>query len=129
MKQLDQNPLVVRQEILTLGKIAQSDLLIINDCKSCATKLGFAYQLGFVKIRNYFPKQSPLEVASDILHYVSHQLDLSVKLIARYQCNRAVIRQHQLKIKQYLSINDYDAKTEKALMDYLIMQAYQTDHI
>ena len=129
MKQLDQNPLVVRQEILTLGKISQSDLLVINNCKSSTTRLGFAYQLSFVNIRNYFPKQVPLEVVSDILRYVGYQLGLSVELIDGYQYNRAIIRQHQLKIKQYLSIKDYDAKIEEELIDYLLIQAHQTDHV
>lgn len=129
MKLFDQNPIVARQEILALGKITQTDTIHIRKCKTNETKLGFSYQLAFVKIHNYFPKQTPLEIESEILHYVGHQLNLSVELIKAYQQQRPIIREHQDKIQRYLTLNEYNAGAEEKLGVYILEQSYQTEQI
>lgn len=129
MKQLDQNPINVRQEILTLGKLTAEDMQTIRLRKSGVNKLGFGYQLAFVKIRNYLPKQVPLEVDVSILDFVAYQLNLSIDLIKQYQCCRSVVRDHQKAIKKYLGFCDYDAVAIESLKSYLLEQAQQTDQL
>ncbi len=55
MKLLDQNPILVRKEIITLGKLTLQDSQVIRQCKTPENQLGFAYQLAFVRTRNYLP--------------------------------------------------------------------------
>ena len=129
MKQSVQNPLTIRQEIIGLGRLTQSDTRRIRQCKTLATQLGFSYQLAFVKIRNFFPKQSPLEVEADILYYVAHQLELADSLLNDYEKQRSVIQRHQGKIKQHLELKDFDEAACQLLVQYLQEQSYQTNQL
>ncbi len=129
MKLLDQNPILVRKEIITLGKLTLQDSQVIRQCKTPENQLGFAYQLAFVRTRNYLPKQVPLELDTVLLHYVSNQLSLPSDLMQSYQLNRRVIQRHQHKIKTYLAVKEYTASNQEELADYLIKQARQTDQI
>lgn len=129
MKLLEQNPVLARKEILVLGKITQEDSMCIRKCKNKETQLGFGYQLVFVRIRNYFPKQNPLEIESDILHYVGHQLSVPTERIKSYRQSRRLIQKHQIKIKNYLGLNEYNDLAKEKLAVYILDQAYQTDQI
>jgi len=129
MKHLDQNPLASYQAIILLGKLTPDDIEIIGQCKSRVNKVGFSYQLTFVKIRNYFPKQSPFEIEAIILEYSASQLNLSADLIGQYQKKNSVIREHQLKIKQFLNLKTYDEHAKLLLSDYILQQAQQTDQV
>lgn len=129
MKQLDQNPLELRQEILALGKLTAPDKCYIHSCKTDETRLGFGYQLAFVNIHNYFPQQTPLEIEIPILQYVSYQLNLDGELIEHYRRKRSVVREHQRKIKHYLHLEAYEAPAKAKLSEYLLEQSYQTDQI
>lgn len=129
MKQLDQNPLAIRREILALGKLSKADMQIIRLCRTPENKFGFGYQLAFVKTRNYFPKQNSFEIDPAILDFVSYQLNSPSELISQYQHRRSVIQDHQNKIKQHLGLQEYDDVAKEVLTAYILEQAQQTDQI
>jgi TnpA family transposase len=56
--------------------MTQEDLKRINQCRRQHNKLGFCYQLSFVKLLNRFPVQQPFEATEDILNYVSAQIGI-----------------------------------------------------
>ncbi len=129
MKQLDQNPMTLRKEVLALGKLSRKDMQVIRLCRTPENKLGFGYQLAFVKTRNYFPKQTAFDIDPAILNFVCYQLNASSDLIHQYQHRRSVIREHQNKIKQHLKLKEYNEVAKEALKTYLLEQAQQTDQV
>ena len=112
-----------------LGKLTSEEMKLIWKCKSETNKVGFSCQLAFVKIHNYFPKQVPFEIEALILDYAASQINVSSDLIQHYQLKVRVIREHQLKIKQFLSFNVYDKPAKAMLGHYILQQAHQTDQV
>jgi hypothetical protein len=51
-----------REQLIQQAQISQADLSEINQCRQPYTRLGFAYQLAFVRLANRFPSQQPFEV-------------------------------------------------------------------
>ncbi len=107
--------MAIRREILALGKLSKADMRVIRLCRTPENKLGFGYQLAFVKTRNYFPKQNSFDIDPAILDFVSYQLNFPGELISQYQRRRSVIQDHQNKIKQHLNLQEYDDIAKKAL--------------
>ena len=44
-------------------------------------RLGFAYQLGFVRVFQRFPVQQPLEICEELLSFVALQTGIDVTLL------------------------------------------------
>lgn len=73
------------QDLVRLAQFTPDDLARIHACRQEHTRLGFAYQLAFVRLYHRFPIQQPLEMDNEIVTYVSVQLDSPVSLMATYQ--------------------------------------------
>ena len=129
MKQLDQNPLTLRQEIITLGKLTSEEIRLVLTRKTAVNRLGFTYQLIFVKIHNYFPKQSPFEIEMTIVNYAAAQISLPNQLITDYQDKLRVIRSHQGIIKAALGLQDFNEDNQTLIECYITHQAEQTDQV
>lgn len=63
----------------------------INTRRQVHTRLGFAYQLAFVRLTHQFPVQQPLEIIDELLTYVGVQLDVSTENITLYQQRQAIL--------------------------------------
>ena len=61
------------QALVKLGSLEQNDYDQIEQCRGQHNKLGFCYQLIFVKVMNKFPTQLPFEIINDILTFASLQ--------------------------------------------------------
>ena len=59
------------------------DLAEVQGCRRAHNQLGFAYQVGFVRLLNRFPKQEPFEVLDELLLFTSVQLGVDSTLIIR----------------------------------------------
>ena len=68
-----------QQELVLLAKLSSKDIEKIQERRQPYTRLGFAYQLAFVRLTNRVPGQRPFEITEDILTYVSVQLDIFVE--------------------------------------------------
>jgi hypothetical protein len=74
------NESYTHEQLLHQANLTQEDLQIIKQRRRPHNRLGFAYQLAFVRLFNRFPVQSPaFEVDEDLLTFVSILLDLDVK--------------------------------------------------
>ncbi len=62
-----------RQQLIEQTTLSKEDMREISQCRRSHSRLGFAYQIGFVRLRNRFPVQSPFEVLDDLLQYTSAQ--------------------------------------------------------
>jgi hypothetical protein len=86
-------------------------------------RLGFAYQLAFVRLANRFPAQRPLEIVDDLLTYVSVQLAIAVDAIAVYQQRRQTIAEHRAAILAYLNLRRFGDAEAAWLEQFLFEEA------
>ena len=71
------------------------DLAEVQGCRRAHNQLGFAYQVGFVRLLNRFPKQEPFEVLDELLLFTSVQLGVDSTLIEESRRRRQTISEHQ----------------------------------
>ena len=64
---------------LSQAQFSAEDITSIMQCRGEHNRLGFAYQLAFVRFFNRFPTQEPLEIEEDILAFASVQLSASIQ--------------------------------------------------
>ena len=64
------------EQLLRLAKLNTEDLKEIRKRRRPYNRLGFAYQLAFVRLANRFPMQRPFEIVDEILTFVSVQIDI-----------------------------------------------------
>jgi hypothetical protein len=88
------------------------------------TRLGFAYQLAFLRLTGRLPRQKPLEIAPDLLHVVALQLGDSVggdperasEELGRYAQRQPTISAHAEEIKAYLGYRAYEGADEQVAL-------------
>src|SRR5436305_14825194 len=90
-----------QDQLVQIAKLSDTDMAVIDECRRLQNKLGFAYQLGFVRLFNQFPAQVPFEPLDDIVTYMSLQLDITPELIEQYTKRRQTIAEHR---QRYRSI-------------------------
>ena len=73
-----------QEQLINVAKFSSDDLAQIGNCRQEHNRLGFGYQLAFVRLLNRFPAQVPFEVLKDILAYVSIQLTIPSENIDSY---------------------------------------------
>ena len=83
------------EQLVSLAKFTAEDLAEINLRRRPHNRLGFAYQLAFVRLTNRFPTQQPFEVESEILTFISVQLDIPAHLIQIYAQRQPTLSEHQ----------------------------------
>jgi len=72
------------QYLIDIGRFSSTDLEKIGTYRGHHNRLGFAYQLVFVRLLNYFPKQKLFEIIEDILAFSALQLAIDNKHIRAY---------------------------------------------
>jgi hypothetical protein len=90
---------MVREATLT-----EDDLAEIAKCRRDQNRLGFAYQIGFVRLFSRFPAQQPLEVCDELLRFVSLQVGIDEKRIADYAPWQHTTSEHQKRIRDYFKL-------------------------
>ncbi len=100
-------PNYTREQLTIEAKLTPEDLEQVRRCRHAYTRLGFAYQLAFVRLLNRFPRQEPFEVQDEILTYVGMQLDLALDGIVAYSRRRMTVSAHQERIRQYLGLTRF----------------------
>ena len=80
-------------QLITLAQFFPGDIEQIYQRRRQHNRLGFGYQLAFVRVANRFPRQNPLEVTQEILVFVSvQQLNISAENIDAYAKRRQKIK-------------------------------------
>ncbi len=86
------------------------DLAEVQGCRRAHNQLGFAYQVGFVRLLNRFPKQEPFEVLDELLLFTGMQLGVDSTLIEEYRRRRQTISEHQQRIARYRGLCHFGAE-------------------
>ena len=111
------------RDLVRVAQFTPDDLHRIHECRQDHTRLGFAYQLAYVRIYRRFPSQQPLEVVDEIVTYVSLQLDIPLSVFAVYQEQRRTIVNHQQELRVYLGVRRFGEVELGAFETYLFDEA------
>ncbi len=112
-----------RQELIASTSLTEEDILQLNQCRPNYNRLGFGYQIGFVRLLNRFPTQQPLEILNDLLTFVSVQLKIDENEINSYQKRRQTISQHQIRILNYLNLKKFSSEQRDLLRKFIFEEA------
>ncbi len=100
--------------VLELGKLTPEDLRRIGQRRRNYNRLGFGYQVAFVRLENRFPVQTPFELNDDLLTFVAVQTDIAACEIEQYTDRQQTISEHRAQIREYLSLTLFeDADCER----------------
>ena len=114
--------------IIQFATLSEQDKLIIQNCRGEHNRLGFAYQMMFVKVFNRFPNQVQLEIQSQILTYACLQLNSQADLISAYQKRRQTITEHQEQIRTYLQLSRFDKTAVEQINTFIFIESQRTEH-
>ena len=118
-----------QQSLIELGKLQERDFALIKKCRGDHNKLGFAYQLIYIKLLNILPNQSPFEIIDEIVIYAAIQLSLDNVNILKYKNNRKKIYNHQQEIIQYLNIKEFNEAAQSKLNSFISEKSLQFESI
>jgi TnpA family transposase len=116
-----------QEQLINIAKFSSDDILQIGNCRQEHNRLGFGYQLAFVRLLNRFPTQIPFEVTNDILAYVSIQLNIPSKKISAYNQRQPTISDHQETIRRYLSLIRFAEVDQAQLTTFLFEEACRSE--
>ena len=72
--------LPARSQLIREWSLTPTDLAKIARCRGDPQRLGFAYQLGFVRVFQRFPVQQPLEICEELLSFSALQTGIDAEL-------------------------------------------------
>ena len=93
----------------------------MQGCRRAHNQLGFAYQVGFVRLLNRFPKQEPFEVLDELLLFTGMQLGVDSTLIEEYRRRRQTISEHQQRIARLEQTSSLHKRAEEFLAEQRIL--------
>ena len=108
-----------RHQLAQRTTLDAGDLEEVHRCRRAHNQLGFAYQVGFVRLLNRFPKQEPFEVLDELLLFTGVQLGVATNLIDEYQRRRQTISEHQQRITRYRGLRHFAAEERQRLVTFV----------
>ena len=110
-------------QLQVAAKLTTVDIQEIQQRRRDHNRLGFAYQLVFVRLANRFPVQQPFELDEELLTFVSIQLDLPTQLIQTYAQRQSTLSEHQEEIRTYLDLRRFGEVEVQLLEQFLFEEA------
>ncbi len=108
-----------RGQMVREASMDEADLDEVDKCRRDHNRLGFAYQIGFVRLFSRFPSQQPLEICDELLSFVATQLDTDVTQIKGYAARQHTVSDHQARIRDYLKLAVFDSQQAEALQRFV----------
>ena len=99
--------------------LTRTDQMEISKRRGDPHRLGFAYQLGFVRVFQRFPVQQPLEICEEWLSFVALQTGIDGGLLGDYASWQQTVSRHQIRIREYLGLRSFDPGQERGLEQFL----------
>jgi TnpA family transposase len=116
-----------RQQLKHAARLTGDDLAQIAKCRRSHNRLGFAYQVAFVRLFNRFPKQRPLEVLDELVSFSAAQLEVDGNLIGLYRQRQQTISEHQLAISDYLGLRQFGDADTAQLERFVFEEAWHLE--
>ena len=112
-----------RRQMVREASLTEVDLVEVEKCRRGHNRLGFAHQVGFVRLFNRFPAQQPLEICDELLGFVAMQLNVNVTGIDGYAARQHTVSDHQARIREYLKLTVYDPGEADALERFVFEES------
>jgi TnpA family transposase len=112
-----------RGQLVREATLTEADLAEIAQCRRDHNRLGFAYQVGFVRLFHRFPAQQPLEICDELLGFVAMQLDMDAARIGDYAARQHTVSDHQDRIREFLGLTAFGPKQAEALERFVFEES------
>ena len=116
-------PRYTHEQLVNVAQFNTKDIEQITKCRQQHNRLGFGYQLAFVRLANRFPSQQPFEVLEDILTFASIQLSIPSKVINYYAQRQPTISEHQELIRCYLGLRRFGEEVWTRVRQFIFEEA------
>ena len=117
-----------QKQLVAFGTLSLGDVEQVMLCRRDHNKLGFAYQLIFVKLNNFFPNYEPFELLHEILAFASIQINIEQEVINNYTKRQQTIYDHQNQICNYLQLLKFDEQIQKQLEKFIFNEALRLEN-
>jgi TnpA family transposase len=111
------------QDLIEHATLTERDFEQVSLCRRSHNRLGFAYQIGFVRLKNRFPVQQPFEIISELVTYTGVQLGIEPDEIQNYASRQQTISQHQIRIRRYLNLKELVHADIESLKQHIFEQS------
>ena len=118
---------VSRPRLIRDGSFLERDWHEIARRRRVPNRLGFAYQVTFVRVLGRFPHQEPLEIDGEVLRFAALQLGTDPDAIEDYAERRQTVTEHQRRIRDYLGLRPFDGRAGDDLEGFLRNEAQRLD--
>ena len=112
-----------RGQMVREATLTAADLAEVAKCRRDHNRLGFAYQIGFVRLFNRFPAQQPLEICDELLNFVALQLNIDAANIEAYAVRQHTVSDHQASVRDYLKLTVLDPGQAQALERFIFEES------
>ena len=112
-----------RRELIQHGSLTQRDLAEVAACRGNHNCLGFAYQIGFVRLFNRFPTQEPFEIHENLVKFTAMQLHIDPERIQEYAGRQPTVSQHRAHIREYLGLRSFGPEAVKGLEEFVFEES------
>jgi len=112
-------PTFTRQQLVEQAVLTKEDLEQVHQCRRSHNRLGFAYQIAFVRLTNRFPVQQPFEVIDELVTFTGVQLEIDPDEMDRYRQRQQTLSEHQIRIRDYLKLRPFGAAELERLESFL----------
>jgi len=112
-----------RDQLRRAASLTEEDFAQLGKCRRPHNRLGFAYQVAFVRLLGRFPQQQPFELFEELVCFSAAQLGLDAGLIELYRKRQPTICEHQQTITGYLRLRPFDDAEAAQLEQFLFQEA------
>jgi hypothetical protein len=116
------------EQLVNVAQYKSEDIEQINQRRRQHNRLGYGYQLAFVRLTNRFPAQQPFEIFNDVLSFTSAQLNIPPTAIDAYANRQPTNSEHQEHIRKYLGLRRYDEKEALEINKFVFEEACRLEH-
>ena len=114
--------------MIRAASLTEADLVEIAKCRRDYNRLGFAYQIGFVRLFSRFPAQQPLEMCDELLSFIATQLNIDATGIDGYAARQHTVSDHQTRIRDYINLVVFDTEQAEALERFIFEESCRLEH-
>lgn len=118
-----------QEQLVNVAHFSNKDIELVGKCRRQYNRIGFGYQLAFVRILNRFPINQPFEIFEDILTYTSVQLSIPKENISSYSGRRQTIDEHRQRIREYLGLQRFDDEILPSVKQFIFKEAFRLDQM
>ncbi|WP_144283993.1 Tn3 family transposase [Chryseobacterium echinoideorum] len=118
---------VLKEDIIRWYTLTESDIIIIEqNCRGTANKLGFAIQLCYLRFPGKVLRSNEAP-DSLILQYVCEQLNINPSAWEKYAIRDVTRREHIILIRKIFGFKTYGEFEQEVSLKYIHNKALQTD--